>query len=214
MIVRKNYVHYFFAPSFAFRKNLRKMDFNMTNIEQMLEFNRSFVEGMQYENYASEKLPCKKIAVLSCMDTRLTELLPAALNFKNSDVKIIKNAGAVVSHPFGSVMRSLLIAVYEMCVEDILVIGHYDCGVQGMDADKFIGKMKERGIAEETLDFIGHCGIDMNKWLKGFDCVEDSVLETVNLIKTHPLIPSDVRIHGFVIDPTTGKLNKIEELCS
>ena len=48
------------------------------------------------------------------MDTRLTELLPAALGIKNGDVKLIKNAGGVVMAPFGSVMRSLLVAVYEL----------------------------------------------------------------------------------------------------
>lgn len=48
------------------------------------------------------------------MDTRLTELLPAALGIHNGDVKIIKNAGAVISHPFGSVIRSLLVAIIEL----------------------------------------------------------------------------------------------------
>ncbi len=47
------------------------------------------------------------------MDTRLVELLHKALNLKNGDVKIVKNAGAIINNPFGSIMRSLLIAVYE-----------------------------------------------------------------------------------------------------
>jgi len=178
-------------------------------IEEILEFNKKFVENKQYESYATTKYPDKKIAVLSCMDTRLTEILPAALNFKNGDVKIIKNAGAVVTHPFGSVMRSLLIAIYELGVEDILVIGHHDCGMQGMEASKLIAKMKDRNINNEKLDFINSCGIDLNEWLKGFDNVENSILETVNIIKKHPLIPADIRVYGFIMDPETGKLDKI-----
>ena len=113
----------------------------MSRIDEMLEYNKKFVLDEKYKKYASTKHPIKKIAVLSCMDTRLTELLPAALNFKNGDIKIIKNAGAVITHPFGSVMRSLLIAVYELGVEDIVVIGHYDCGMQGMNASRLIQKM-------------------------------------------------------------------------
>ena len=64
---------------------------------------------------------------MTCMDTRLVELLPATLGLKNGDVKIIKNAGAVISNPFGSVVRSLLIAIFELGVEEIMVIGHTDC---------------------------------------------------------------------------------------
>ena len=181
----------------------------MAYIEEMLEFNKKFVDEKQYELYSSTKIPNKKIAILSCMDTRLIEILPAALNFKNGDIKIIKNAGAIITHPFGSVMRSLLIAVYELEVEDILVIGHHDCGMKGMEASKLIRKMTERNIKKENIDFIRYCGIDINKWLKGFDKAEDAVSETVNIIRRHPLMPDDIRVHGFIIDPKTGKLDKV-----
>lgn len=181
----------------------------MSKIDEMLEFNKKFVKDEQYKLYPVTKYPSKKIAVLSCMDTRLTEILPAALNFRNGDIKIIKNAGAVITHPFGSVMRSLMIAIYELGVEDILVVGHKDCGMQGMQSSRLVSKIIDRGIEKEKLDFINRCGIDINKWLKGFDCVEDSILETVNIIRQHPLIPADIRVHGFVIDPETGKLDKI-----
>ena len=79
-------------------------------IEQIVEYNKKFVENKGYEPYLTSKYPNKKLAVLTCMDTRLTELLPAALGLKNGDAKIIKNAGGVISSPFGSAMRSLLIA--------------------------------------------------------------------------------------------------------
>jgi len=159
----------------------------MPSIEEMLEFNKNFVEAEQYKNYSSTKRPNKKIAVLSCMDTRLTELLPAALNFKNGDIIIIKNAGAIITHPFGSVMRSLLVAVYELGVEEIAVIGHYDCGMRGLDISELIRKMTDRGVKKETLEFLGYCGVDIPKWFKGFDNVAGSILETVNIIRRHPL---------------------------
>jgi len=181
----------------------------MSCIKEIMEFNKKFVEGKQYESYSSTKYPCKKIAVLSCMDARLTELLPAALNLHNGEAKIIKNAGAVITHPFGSVMRSLLIAVYELEVEDIMVIGHHDCGMQGMKASKLIEKMNSRGIKKENIDFIKSCGIDINKWLTGFDSAKDSVTDTVSIIKRHPLMPADVRVHGMVIDPVTGMLEPL-----
>ena len=144
------------------------------------------------------------------MDTRLTELLPAALGLKNGDAKLIKNAGGVISNPFGSVVRSLLIAVYELGVETILVIGHTDCGVQHMDSRAMIESMKQRGVSQEAIDMIHYCGIDFEKWLSGFDDVNTSVQETVELLKHHPLIPEDVQIGGFVMDSTTGELLEVE----
>ena len=73
-------------------------------IEQIVEYNKKFVENKGYESYLTSKYPNKKLAVLTCMDTRLTELLPAALGLKNGDAKIIKNAGGVITHPYGSVV--------------------------------------------------------------------------------------------------------------
>ena len=182
----------------------------MPHLKNMLEFNKKFVAGGRWKAFPATKYPGKKMAVLSFMDARLAEILPAALNFRNGDIKIIKNAGAVITHPFGSVMRSLMIAVYELGAEDILVIGHKDCGMQGMNAAKLINKMTRRGIAKEKIDFINRCGVNIDKWLKGFDNVEDSVRQTVTIIKEHPLMPADIRVHGFLIDPKTGKLNKIK----
>ena len=158
-------------------------------IEEIREFNKSFVKDEKYQSYITSKYPDKKLAILTCMDTRLTELLPAALGLKNGDVKLIKNAGGVISNPFGSVVRSLLIAVYELGVETILVIGHTDCGVQHMDSRAMIESMKQRGVSQEAIDMIHYCGIDFEKWLSGFDDVNTSVQETVELLKHHPLIP-------------------------
>ena len=70
------------------------------------------------------------------MDTRLTELLPKAMNLKNGDAKIIKSAGAVITHPFGGIMRSLIIAVYELQADEVYIVGHHDCGMSSIDTDK------------------------------------------------------------------------------
>lgn len=56
-------------------------------IEQMLAYNQKFVEREEYKRFATSKYPDKKIAILSCMDTRLVELLPAALGIRNGDVE-------------------------------------------------------------------------------------------------------------------------------
>ena len=175
-------------------------------IEEMLAYNKQFVAEKRYEQYAASKYPNKKIAILTCMDTRLVELLPAALGLKNGDVKIIKNAGGVVTNPFGSVIRSLLVAIIELGVEEIMVIGHTDCGVAHINADMMIRHLIQRGVSQDHIDMMRYCGVDFEAWLRGFDCVENSVAETVELLRNHPLMPADVTIRGYIINTETGEL--------
>lgn len=178
-------------------------------IDNILAFNKEFVQNREYEPYLSDKYPDKKLAILSCMDARLTRLLPAALGIKNGDVKMVNNAGAMITHPFGSVMRSLLVGIYSLGVEDIMVIGHYHCGMQNLKADSMIDAMLERGIPQENLDMLRYCGVDIERWLHGFENSEQSVLETVKIIRNHPLLPAEIGVYGFMIDPETGKMDKI-----
>lgn len=178
-------------------------------VEEILAYNKQFVENKGYESYITNKYPDKKIAILSCMDTRLTALLPAALGIKNGDVKMIKNAGGVISHPFGSVIRSLLVAIFELGVEEIMVIAHSDCGACHMHSEEMIEKMKARGIDPDYIDMMRFCGVDFKAWLDGFEDTEKSVKGTVDFIIHHPLIPSDVKVYGFIIDSTTGELERI-----
>lgn len=179
-------------------------------IDELLVFNKEFVKNKGYEKFITNKYPDKKIAIVSCMDTRLTELLPAALGIKNGDVKVIKNAGAIISHPFGSVIRSLLVAIYELGVVEIMIIGYSDCGAQHMDSDEMIEAMKKRGIPAGHIDMMKYCRVDFKHWLRGFDTTESSVRDTVDQVRNHPLIPSDVSIRGFVINSVTGELTAVE----
>lgn len=175
-------------------------------IEEILRHNRQFVESGEYSRFTTSKYPDKKIAIVTCMDTRLVELLPAALGIKNGDVKMIKNAGGTITNPFDSTMRSILVAVYELGVNEIMIIGHTGCGVQGMDAAEMLHLMKERGVDEEHISLMRHCGIDLDGWLHGFTDTAEAVLETVDLVRNHPLMPHDVRVAGYIMDSETGEL--------
>ena len=181
----------------------------MSLLQDILVYNEEFVREEKYEKFITTKFPNNKMVILTCMDTRLLELLPQALNLANGDVKIIKNAGAVVVHPFGSIMRSILVAVYELQADEVVVIGHHDCGMSALHSDSMMEKMKERGISDETFATLKHSGINLEKWLKGFNSVSESVAHSVDMIKKHPLLPNDVPVHGLVIDPKTGKLDLV-----
>ena len=180
-------------------------------IEEILKYNKEFVEQKGYERFLTDKYPNKRIAIVTCMDTRLVELLPAALGLRNGDVKIIKNAGGTITNPFDSAMRSLLVAVYELGVTEIMVIGHTHCGVQGMDSAEMQHLMLERGVPASNITLMKHCGIDLDGWLHGFDDTAAAVNETVDLIERHPLMPPEgITVRGYIMDSVTGKLTQVE----
>ena len=181
----------------------------MSELTDILSYNQHFVESGEYEKYFTNKYPGRELAILSCMDARIIELLPNALGLKNGDAKLIKNAGALVTHPWGSVMRSLLVAVFELKVKEIMVIAHHDCGMRGLHAEEFLRRVHDSNIPDDRIETLRNAGIDLDGWLTGFDNVEDSVRHTVELIRKHPLMPDNIAIHGLVIHPTTGKLNLI-----
>src|SRR5436190_1327898 len=104
----------------------------MELIDQILAHNARFVAAKAYEPFRTTSLPDKRAVVLTCMDTRLVELLPAAMDLRQGDAKVLKNAGAIVSHPFGSIMRSILVAVYDLGALDVFVVGHHECGMSGL----------------------------------------------------------------------------------
>lgn len=185
--------------------------FTMNLLEETLAYNRQFVSEKQYEQYQSGKYPDKRLVILSCMDTRLVELLPKSINMRNGDVKIIKNAGATITHPFGSITRSLIIAVYDLNADEIMVIGHKDCGMGSVEPKKVIEKMIDRGIPKKRLEVLKYSGHDLEEWLHGFDCVEDNVRHSCVMISNHPLIPEGIPVHGLVMDPNTGALELIRD---
>ncbi|MED1065321.1 beta-class carbonic anhydrase [Bacillus paralicheniformis] len=181
----------------------------MKLLENILQFNQQFVDRQDYQKYQTSKFPDKRMVILSCMDTRLVELLPHAMNMRNGDVKIVKSAGALVAHPFGSIMRSILVAVYELNADEVCVIGHHDCGMSKLSCDSFLDKVVKRGIPKERIETLEYSGVDFEQWLKSFDSVEDSVRDSVSVIRNHPLMPEEVPVHGLVINPETGRLDLI-----
>jgi carbonic anhydrase len=181
----------------------------MALVHEILEFNEQFVQDREFEKYLTDRMPNKNLAILTCMDTRLVELLTKSLDLRNGDAKIIKNAGAILTHPFGSAMRSILVSIYELGVQEVFVIGHHGCGMAKLDSDALVNKIKARGIPDNVFDTLENSGIKLDRFFKGFDRAEDNVEHSVEMIRKHPLMPEGIPVHGFVIHPETGKLDWI-----
>ena len=127
---------------------------------------------------------------------------------KNGDAKIIK-VPARGGPPFGSVMRSLLIAVCELGVEDIMIVAHTNCGAQHMSGKEMVANMERLGVSAERIEFARHCGIDFDKWLAGFGDTEEAVRKASTWWRTTPSCRPHVRVIGFIMDSDTGELSVI-----
>src|SRR5699024_12641174 len=178
-------------------------------LEEMLEFNKNFVANKQYIQYETDSVPNKRMVIFTCMESRLVELLPRALNIQNGDVKMLKNAGAIIRKPFDTIMKSILVAIYELQAEEVTVIGHHDCGKSHVDTSSLYQKMIEQGIDEKALQTLEHGGINFDEEFHGFNTVEESINQSVPIIREHHLLPAHIHVHGLVIDPRTGKVDVV-----
>ncbi|UOR10399.1 beta-class carbonic anhydrase [Halobacillus amylolyticus] len=183
----------------------------MSVMDSILAYNKQFVKNKEYERYETTKFPDKKMVILTCMDTRLLELLPRAMDLNNGDAKIIKNAGAIISDPFGNTMRSIIVALYELQADEVAVIGHYGCGMTGLKSEPIIEKALEQGMDPSSLDDLNYAGVDVEKWLQGFEDVEENVRNSVDIIRRHPFLPANTPVHGLAISPETGELTVVEK---
>ena len=180
----------------------------MKLLHEILHDNEHFVKNKEYLPYQATKYPSKQMVILTCMDTRLVELIPSALNVHNGEVIILKNAGGIITHPFGSIMRSMVVAIQELYAEEIYVIGHHRCGMNSVNPKETLQGLLDQGVASEnTLSTLEFAGINLQKWLYGFDNVVDMVKGNIDIIRNHPLISKKIPVHGLVIDPDTGKLD-------
>jgi len=182
----------------------------MSILSDILDHNRRFVANKEYKKYETDQFPNKKIVVVTCMDTRLVELLPAAMDLRQGDAKVLKTAGAIVSSPFGSIMRSILVAVYQLGAQEVAVVGDSIRDKTNLSCEKIIESATQRGIDPNTIDILTHGGINLQAWLRGFSDVRDSVRESVKVIQNHPLMPKDVLVHGLLMSPETGELEVVE----
>lgn len=127
-------------------------------IDQLIKNNQAFVAGKDYEKHITDGLPSGKTLVLTCMDTRLSVMLPEALGIKNGEVKIVKVAGGVILDDYDAVMRSILVGIYELGIEEIMVIHHTDCGAGKMNGHHMEQLISQRipkekvALAEQHVD--------------------------------------------------------------
>lgn len=187
----------------------------MTTLQEIMRANKYFVEHLPQEYICwpdaeiiceESKYPARQLALYTCMDTRLVDFLEPALGIERGHAKVIKAAGNTISAPFDTVIRSLLVAIYELDVEEIFVVGHEDCGMAHSSSESLIAKMLARGVHYSAIKMIEK---ELEDWVDHFHHPLQNVELAVAMIRANPLIPKDVPIHGLMFDPRSGKVEVI-----
>lgn len=166
------------------------------------EANRSYLESGRHRE--TSKIPRRRLAVVACMDARLTRMLADAMGIEDGDAAVIRNAGGTVTDPHGETMHAILVTIYELDVTDIVVIGHTDCGAREVTSEGMRELMLARGIDAEAIE-----AERIEDWVGGLDTPEGEVMRAVRMIAGHTLVPEGVRVHGMVLDTATGRLTDV-----
>ncbi|HTA57607.1 MAG TPA: carbonic anhydrase [Candidatus Baltobacteraceae bacterium] len=164
----------------------------MSVIDEVLAANEIYARTHELRKLTPR--PERKLAVLTCMDTRLSI---RTLGLKTGDAHIIRNAGGIVTE---DTLRSLVVSHYLLGTEEIMVINHTDCGLMHTSEQDLRNRIQNRtGTAAVSPAFF-----------YAFQNIEENVRHQLQKLRTHPWIPETVVVRGFVYDVSSGLLREIK----
>ncbi len=163
----------------------------MAELDSLLRANEKYAESFRYGKLTMP--PARKLAILACMDARLT--VEDFLGLETGDAHIIRNAGGIATD---DAIRSLIISHELLGTNEFLVVNHTDCGMLTFKDEDLRRKLKEKYKADAgKVNFYS------------FNDLSDNVKQQVKRIKTTPFIPREIPVHGFVYHVENGSLEKI-----
>jgi carbonic anhydrase len=164
----------------------------MSVIDEVLTANEIYARTHELRKLTPR--PERKLAILTCMDTRLSI---RTLGLKTGDAHIIRNAGGIVTDDS---LRSLVVSHYLLGTEEIMVINHTDCGLMHTNEQDLRTRIQNRtGTAAVSPAFF-----------YTFQNIEENVRYQLQKLRTHPWI-QNVPARGFVYDVASGLLREIKD---
>ena len=167
----------------------------MTAPAATTEFSRVLAENERYAaQFDRSELPLppgRRLAVLACMDARLT--VEDVLGLRTGDAHIIRNAGGLASD---DAIRSLVISQNLLGTEEVIVIEHTGCGMLTFRDE------------DVRADLAARTGEDVDLSLGAFPDLDSNLRAQVERIREHPWI-KDVPVHGLVYEVETGRLRPV-----
>src|SRR6059058_1253328 len=164
----------------------------MSVIDEVLKANEEYAQHHELRHVSPR--PKRRLAVLTCMDTRLEK---QTLGLATGDAHILRNAGGIVTD---DVIRSLVVSHHLLGTEEIMIINHTDCGLMHTTEQDLRTRIQNRtGTAAVAPAFF-----------YAFQNIEENVRHQLQKLRTHPWIPATVAVRGFVYDVSSGHLREIK----
>ncbi len=157
--------------------------------------------------------PGRQFAILTCMDARLDPAKYAGL--AEGDAHVIRNAGGRASD---DAIRSLVISYKLLGTREWFVIHHTNCGMETF-TDEIMRGLLAKSLKTASIDADGwhdsnagpgSAEADFITFLTISD-LEQSVVDDVKRIRSHPLVPRYIPIYGYIYDVTSGRLIEVPE---
>ena len=157
--------------------------------------------------------PARGFAILTCMDARLDPAKYAGLT--EGDAHVIRNAGGRASD---DAIRSLVISYKLLGTKEFFVIHHTDCGMEFF-TNEVIGRLlanslETAALGEDGFYDVGSGGGSAEGKYINFLTIADqhgSIVEDVQRIRNHPLVPKSIPVYGYLYDVKSGRLIEVEK---
>jgi carbonic anhydrase len=164
----------------------------MSVTDEVLKADEAYTRNFNLGHLAMP--PARKLAILACMDARLT--VEQFCGLKTGDAHIIRNAGGIATE---DALRSLIISHHLLGTQEFIVINHTDCGMVTFKDEALRKQLEDKTGANPAVPSHFHA----------FDDLEENVRVQVERIKSHPWIPQHIPVRGFVYDVKTGRLHEV-----
>ncbi|HEY7535367.1 MAG TPA: carbonic anhydrase [Thermodesulfobacteriota bacterium] len=164
----------------------------MSAINEALKANEEYAKKFALGNLATP--PARKLAVVACMDARMN--IEQMLGLKPGDAHIIRNGGGAVSE---DALRSLLISHYELGTQEFMIIEHTGCGLMTFKDEEMRAKLQKKTGTSAVAPMHFHT----------FSNLEENLREQIQKVKSHPWVPKNISVRGFIYDVKTGRLNEV-----
>ncbi|HKT24946.1 MAG TPA: carbonic anhydrase [Terriglobales bacterium] len=163
----------------------------MSTIDEVVLANEKYAQT--HKSHRLSPRPTRKLAVVTCMDTRLTK---ATLGLADGDAHIIRNAGGIITD---DTLRSLLVSHYSLGTQEFMIINHTDCGLM-RSTEEELRTMIERQA--------GTASISPERFY-AFKSPEENARKQLEKLKSHPWVRKEIVVRGFVFDVETGRLKEV-----
>jgi carbonic anhydrase len=162
----------------------------MSTTDELLRNNERYANS--FEKGDLPMPPAKQIAIVTCMDARLSPYV--MLGLSEGDAHVIRNAGGVVTD---DEIRSLVISQRLLGTREVMLIHHTGCGMFTFSEEEVKGQIQEE------------VGIKPPFALESFTDLEENVRQSIRRIETSPFIPHKDSVRGFIYEVETGRLREV-----